>query len=82
MLVKVEGVVLEKIEIDKEYDGKPIKKKVVMLYQSGQKVNPQITLTDETFAGVCEGEKASFNCRAGAYSFNGRTGISLVEIGR
>ena len=76
----VEGVLLEKQSVDKEYEGKPVRKKVFMLFQRGERNNPQVTVSEETFDKYAEGDKVTVYCRAGAYAFNNKAGISLVEV--
>ena len=75
----VEGTLLEKLEIDKNYDGKQVQKKAFMLYQRGERNNPQVTVSGQTFDKYLEGDKVTIFCRANVYSFNNRAGLSLVE---
>lgn len=77
----VEGTLLEKVEIDRDIDGKQVKKKVFMLYQRGEKINPQVTVDDKTFAKYQEGEKVSLITRVRPYAFGNVIGLSIIQDG-
>ena len=81
MRATIEGTLLEKEIVDKVYDGKPVNKKVFMLYQRGEKTNPQVTVSDDTFSKYEEGDYVTIQVRANPYYFNSRLGISLTEQG-
>lgn len=79
MMAIIEGTLLEKTVVDKVYDGKPVNKKVFVLYQRGERTNPQVTVSDETFSKYEEGDHVAIKVRANPYYFNNRVGFSLVE---
>lgn len=77
----IEGTLLEKAVIDKVYDGKPVHKKVFILYQRGERNTPQVTVSEETFNKYDEGDHVMITVRVNPYYFNNRLGMSLVEQG-
>lgn len=79
MRAKLEGVVLEKILKPSKEDNQDPKLQV-RLYQKGEKVNTDVTVSRGTYDKAKEGTKIEIDCSIGVYTFNGQAGMYAKEV--